>query len=107
MTTTIEHVRLNSAGEVVERFELPVKPSNETATDIYITDEFLHGLAKRLQKGGSTASNYDNYTKAAWYKPDQGEPVRISSMECKRHETNYEVVFTRPDGKKITKILNV
>lgn len=105
--TTIEHVRLNSAGEVIERFEVPVKPSNETATDIYITDEFLHGLAKRLQKGGSTTSPYDSYTKAVWYKPDQGEPVRISSMECKRNKTNCDIVFTRSDGKKITKIINV
>lgn len=105
--TTIEHVRLNSAGEVIERFEIPVKPSNETATDIYITDEFLHGLAKRLQKGGSTASNYDSYTKAVWYKPDGGEPIRIKSMECFRRKTNCDIVFTRLDGKTITKIINV
>ena len=105
--TTIEHVRLNSAGEVIETFEIPVEPSNETATDIYITDEFLRSQGKRMSNGNRTHSPYDSYTKAVWYKPKDGEPVRVKSMDCKRNETNYEVIFTRPDDKKITKILNV
>ena len=39
--TTIKHVRLDNAGNVIGTFDVEVKPSNETKTDIYITDEFF------------------------------------------------------------------
>lgn len=105
--TTIKHNRYNGAGEIIDTFEVEVKPSNETATDIYITEEFLHSLAKRMGKGTSSKSPYDAYEKAVWYKPEEGEPVRVKRMDCKRQEKNCEITFTRLDDKKITKILNV
>ena len=99
--TTIKHNKYNDAGEVIGTFDVEVKPSNETKTDIYITDEFLHNTAKRLHNGNSTNSNYTGYTKAVWYKPDHGDMVRIKRMECKKRGEKLDVTFTRLDGKKI------
>ena len=103
--TTIEHVRLDSDGNVIGTFEVEVKPSNETETDIYITDEFLRNTAKRMHKNSASSSNYSNYEKAVWYKPDHGDMVRIKRMECKKRGKKLDVTFTRLDGKKIEKTL--
>ena len=99
--TTIEHVRLDSDGNVIGTFEVEVKPSNETETDIYITDEFLRNTAKRMSKNSTSGSNYSSYEKAVWYKPDHGDMVRIKRMECKKRGEKLDVTFTRLDGKKI------
>lgn len=103
--TTIEHVRLDSDGNVIGTFDVEVKPSNETETDIYITDEFLRNTAKRMHKNSASGSNYSNYEKAVWYKPDHGDMVRIKRMECKKRGEKLDVTFTRLDGKKIEKTL--
>lgn len=99
--STIEHVRLDSDGNVIGTFDVEVKPSNETETDIYITDEFLRNTAKRMSKNSTSGSNYSSYEKAVWYKPDHGDMVRIKRMECKKRGEKLDVTFTRLDGKKI------
>ena len=103
--TTIEHVRLDNAGNVIGTFDVEVKPSNETETDIYITDEFLRNTAKRMGRNTVSESNYSSYEKAVWYKPDHGDMVRIKRMECKKRGEKLDVTFTRLDGKKIEKTL--
>ncbi len=103
--TTIEHVRLDSDGNVIGTFDVEVKPSNETKTDIYITDDFLRNTAKRMHNRSKSKSSYTNYEKAVWYKPDHGEAVRIKRMECKKRGEKLDVTFTRLDGKKIEKTL--
>ena len=103
--TTIEHVRLDNAGNVIGTFDVEVKPSNETKTDIYITDEFLRNTVKRMHNGNKSESNYSAYEKVVWYKPDHGEAVRIKRMECKKRGEKLDVTFTRLDGKKIEKTL--
>lgn len=105
--TTIKHNEYDAAGNIIGNFEVSVPPSNETDTDIFITDKYLRDRARETQPGTSSKSNYTGYEKAVWYKPDQGEPVRIKSMECKRSQEDYEIVFTRMDDKKITKIIAV
>ena len=99
--TTIKHVRLDNAGNVIGTFEVEVKPSNETETDIYITDEFLRNTAKRMSKNSASSSNYSSYEKAVWYKPNHDEMVRIKRMECKKRGEKIDVTFTRLDDKKI------
>jgi len=99
--TTIKHNKYDNAGKVIGTFDVEVKPSNETETDIYITNEFLQNTAKRMHNGNCTDSNYAGYEKAVWYKPDIGEPIRIKRMECKKRGEKLDVVFTRVDGKKI------
>ena len=103
--TTIKHNKYDNAGNVIGTFDVEVKPSNETGTDIYITDEFLRNTAKRMSKNNTSESNYSNYEKAVWYKPDHGEMVRIKRMECKKRGEKLDVTFTRLDGKKIEKTL--
>lgn len=101
MTTTIKHVKLDNDGNVIGTFDVEVKPSNETETDIYITDEFLRNTAKRMGKNSASESNYSAYEKAVWYKPDHGEVVRIKRMECEKRGEKLDVTFTRLDDKKI------
>ena len=103
--STIKHNQYNHAGEIIGTFDMPVKPSNETETDIYITDEFLRNTAKRMSKNSTSGSNYSSYEKAVWYKPDHGDMVRIKRMECKKRGEKLDVTFTRLDGKKIEKTL--
>ena len=103
--TTIKHNKYDNAGNVIGTFDVEVKPSNETKTDIYITDEFLRNTAKRMHKNSASESNYSSYEKAVWYKPDHGEAVRIKRMECKKRGEKLDVTFTRLDGKKIEKTL--
>ena len=99
--TTIKHVRLDNAGNVIGTFDVEVKPSNETKTDIYITDEFLRNTAKRMGRNTASESNSSSYEKAVWYKPDHGEAVRIKRMECKKRGEKLDVTFTRLDDMKI------
>ena len=103
--STIKHNQYNDAGEIIGTFDMPVKPSNETETDIYITDEFLRNTAKRMGRNTASESNYSNYEKAVWYKPDHGDMVRIKRMECKKRGEKIDVTFTRLDDKKIEKTL--
>ena len=103
--TTIKHNKYDNAGNVIGTFDVEVKPSNETKTDIYITDEFLRNTAKRMSKNSTSESNYSSYEKAVWYKPDHGDMVRIKRMECKKRGEKLDVTFTRLDGKKIEKTL--
>ena len=99
--STIKHNQYNDAGEIIGTFDMPVKPSNETETDIYITDEFLRNTAKRMGRNTASESNYSSYEKAVWYKPDHDEAVRIKRMECKKRGEKLDVTFTRLDDKKI------
>ena len=103
--TTIKHNKYDNAGNVIGTFDVEVKPSNETETDIYITDEFLRNTAKRMGRNTASESNYSSYEKAVWYKPDHGDMVRIKRMECKKRGEKLDVTFTRLDGKKIEKTL--
>lgn len=105
--TTIKHNKYDAAGNIIGTFDVQVTPSNETGTDIYITDKWLRDRAKTSQPGTKTASAYDGYDKAVWYKPEQGEPVRIKSMECKRSDNSFDVEFTRLNGQKTTICLPV
>ena len=63
MTTTIKHNKYDNAGNVIGTFDVEVKPSNETETDIYITDEFLRNTAKQMSKNSTSGSNYSSYEK--------------------------------------------
>lgn len=101
MTTTIKHNKYDNAGNVIGTFNVEVKPSNETETDIYITDEFLRNTARQMSKNSTSGSNYSSYEKAVWYKPGHGEAVRIKRMECEKREEKLDVTFTRLDDKKI------
>lgn len=101
--STIKHNQYDEFGNVTGTVEIPVKPSNETETDIYITDEFLLARSKDSQPGTKTQSNYTGYEKKVWYKPEYGDVVRIQAMECTREEKGYTVIFTRLNGQKMTK----
>ena len=57
---TITHNRYDENGNIIETYEVPVTPSNETVTDIYITEDWLRKQALHCRKGDTSKADYAN-----------------------------------------------
>ena len=104
---TITHVRYDENGNVIERYEVPVAPSNVTDTEINITEDLLRGMAKRGRKNDTMQADYSNIGKTVYFKTDAGKRRQVTAMECKHLGTAYEIVFNQPNNKKIEVVLPV
>lgn len=107
MTQTITHNRFDADGNIIDTFEVPVKPSNETDTDIYLTKEWLYQQAARGRKGNTNKADYTNIGKTVWYCDGELPDRQVVSMACDHNGTSYQVVFKQPSGKDLVVLLPV
>ena len=103
---TITHNRYDENGNIVETFEVEVT-SNETDTDIYLTEDWLHKQALHCRKGNTSTADYADIGKTVWYR-SEGHPDRqVVSMSCDHNGNSYQVVFKQPNGKDLIVVLPV
>lgn len=107
MANTITHVRYDENGNITERFEVPVAPSNVTDTEINITEDLLRSMAKRGRKGDTMQADYSNIGKTVYFKTDEGKRSQVTGMKCKHLGNSYEIVFNQPNGRKVEVVLPV
>ena len=105
MTQTIKHVRHTANGD--EYFDVPVAPSNVTATDVYITEELLRSMSTHGHKGDTGTANYSGEPKAYWYRADGQPDRRVLSMTYEHCGNVYKVTFEQPSGQRIEVLLPV
>lgn len=103
MAETITHINY----ETGEKFEVPVKESNVTDTEVYLTDDYFNGFKTRGHKGDTFSSNYKDFGKKVFYKDSTGKKVEIMSLNGTHVGTRYDFVMETKDGKKITKSVPV
>ena len=72
---TITHNRYDENGNIIGTFKVPVTPSNETETDIYLTEDWLRKQALHCRKGDTSKADYANIGKTVWYRPTGGVHV--------------------------------
>lgn len=102
----ILHNRYDENGNVIEQFYVEVT-SNETETDIYLTEDWLRKQALHCRKGDTSKADYTNTGKTVWYR-SEGHPDRqVVSMSCDHNGTSYQVVFKQPSGKDLIVVLPV
>ena len=104
---TITHNRYDENGNIIETYEVPVTPSNETVTDIYITEDWLRKQALHCRKGNTNKADYTGIGKTVWYR-SEGQPDRqVVSMSCDHNGNSYQVVFKQPNGHDLVVVLPV
>ena len=104
---TITHNRYDENGNIIGTFKVPVTPSNETETDIYLTEDWLRKQALHCRKGDTSKADYANIGKTVWYR-SEGRPDRqVVSMSCDHNGNSYQVVFKQPSGKDLIVVLPV
>ena len=103
----ILHNRYDADGNVIEQYWIPVKRSNETDTDIYITKELLYSMAAKGHKGDTHEADYADVGKTVWYRDGDIPDRQVVSMACKHCGNLYEVTFIQPSGYKIEVLLPV
>ena len=102
----ILHNRYDENGNVIEQFYVEVT-SNETETDIYLTEDWLRKQALHCRKGDTSKADYANTGKTVWYR-SEGHPDRqVVSMACDHNGNSYQVVFKQPSGKDLIVVLPV
>ena len=104
---TITHNRYDENGNIIGTFKVPVTPSNETETDIYLTEDWLRKQALHCRKGDTSKADYADIGKTVWYR-SEGHPDRqVVSMACDHNGNSYQVVFKQPSGKNLIVVLPV
>ena len=102
----ILHNRYDENGTVIEQFWVETT-SNETETDIYLTEDWLRKQALHCRKGDTSKADYANIGKTVWYR-SEGRPDRqVVSMSCDHNGNSYQVVFKQPSGKDLIVVLPV
>ena len=102
----ILHNRYDENGNVVEQFWVEVT-SNETETDIYLTEDWLRQQAKSTRKGNTNKADYTGIGKTVGYR-SEGQPDRqVVSMTCDHNGNSYQVVFKQPNGHDLVVVLPV
>ena len=104
---TITHNRYDENGNIIGTFKVPVTPSNETETDIYLTEDWLRKQALHCRKGDTSKADYADIGKTVWYR-SEGHPDRqVVSMACDHNGNSYQGVFKQPSGKNLIVVLPV
>ena len=102
----ILHNRYDENGNVIEQFWVETT-SNETETDIYLTEDWLRKQALHCRKGDTSKADYANTGKTVWYR-SEGHPDRqVVSMACDHNGNSYQVVFKQANGYDLTVVLPV
>nr|DAS96000.1 MAG TPA: hypothetical protein [Caudoviricetes sp.] len=106
MMEKILHNRYDENGNVIEQFYVEAT-SNETETDIYLTEDWLRKQAQHCRKGDTSKADYSGIGKTVWYR-SEGHPDRqVVSMSCDHNGNSYQVVFKQPSGKDLIVVLPV
>ena len=102
----ILHNRYDENGNVIEQFYVEVT-SNETETDIYLTEDWLRKQASHCRKGDTSKADYANIGKTVWYRSEGQSDRQVVSMSCDHNGTSYQAVFKQPGGKDLVVVLPV